>query len=85
MRNWLDGAHDTDKRRLLVALDAATRSVGFDVALSAADTLIQRGQHPDMAALGMLARRLAQGTEPAPANVDLSVYDTSTTRTGHSA
>lgn len=85
VRNWLDGAHDTDKRRLLVALDAATRSVGFDVALSAADTLIQRGQHPDMAALGMLARRLAQGTEPAPANVDLSVYDTFTTRTGQSA
>ena len=85
VRNWLDHAHDTDKRRLLAAMDAASRSVGFDVALSAADTLIQRGQHPDMAALGMLARRLAQGTEPAPANVDLSVYDTFTTGTGHSA
>jgi hypothetical protein len=45
----------------------------------AADTLIRRGDTPDMAALGMLARRLAHGTEPAAANVDLSVYDTFTT------
>ncbi len=32
-----------------------------------------------MAAVGMLARRLAHGAEPAAANVDLSVYDTFTT------
>ena len=32
-----------------------------------------------MAAPDMLARRLAHGTEPAAANVDLSVYDTFTT------
>lgn len=31
-----------------------------------------------MAALEMLDRRLAHGTEPAAANVDLSVYDTFT-------
>lgn len=34
---------------------------------------------PDMARLGMLARRLAKSTEPAAANVELSVYDTFTT------
>ena len=32
-----------------------------------------------MAMLGMLARRLADGTEPEATNVDLSVYDTFTT------
>ncbi len=58
---------------------AVTLRAGFDAAMAAADTLIRRGDTPDMAALGMLARRLAHGTEPAAANVDLSVYDTFTT------
>ncbi|WP_370304180.1 hypothetical protein, partial [Cryobacterium sp. TMS1-13-1] len=43
------------------------------------DILIQRGDAPDLAALGMLARRLADGTAPAADNVDLSVYDIFTT------
>ncbi|MCB5290792.1 hypothetical protein BJQ90_00209 [Arthrobacter sp. SO3] len=79
VRDWLDAATATDRRRLLNAVDAASGSAGFDAAVQAADTLILRGDAPDMAALGMLARRLAHGTEPAAANVDLSVYDTFTT------
>ncbi len=79
VRDWLDAAAPTDRRRLLNAVDAATGSAGFDAAMAAADTLIRRGDTPDTAALGMLARRLAHGTEPAAANVDLSVYDTFTT------
>lgn len=79
VRDWLDQATATDRRRLLNAVDAASGSAGFDAAMAAADTLIVRGDRPDMAMLGMLARRLADGTEPAGANVDLSVYDTFTT------
>lgn len=79
VRDWLDQATATDRRRLLNAVDAASGTTGFDVAIQAADTLIQRGDEPDMAMLGMLARRLADGTEPAAVNVDLSVYDTFTT------
>jgi len=79
VRDWIDAAAPTERRRLLNAVDAASGSAGFDAAMAAADTLIRRGDAPGMAALGMLARRLAHGTEPAAANVDLSVYDTFTT------
>ncbi len=79
VRDWLDKATATNRRRLLNAVNAASSAAGFDAAVAAADTLIQRGDEPDMAMLGMLARRLADGTEPVAANVDLSVYDTFTT------
>ena len=79
VRHWLDTATATDRRRLLSAVDAASGPAGFDAAIQAADTLIQRGDAPEIAALGMLARRLADGTTPAATNVDLSVYDTFTT------
>lgn len=79
VRDWMDKAGPTDRRRLLNAVDAAAGATGFTIAVQAADTLIQRGDTPDMAMLGMLARRLSDGTEPAAANVDLSVYDTFTT------
>jgi len=79
VRDWLDKATATGRRRLLNAVDAASGAAGFDAAVAAADTLIQRGDEPDMAMLGMLARRLADGTEPPAANVDLSIYDTFTT------
>ncbi|MFI8413687.1 IS21 family transposase [Paeniglutamicibacter gangotriensis] len=79
VRDWLDKAAATDRRRLFNAVDAASGTTGFNHAIQAADTLIQRGDEPDMAMLGMLARRLADGTEPPAANVDLSVYDTFTT------
>ena len=78
VRDWLDAAAATDRRRLFNAVDAASTAAGFDAAVAAADTLIQRGDAPEMAMLGMLARRLADGTEPSAANVDLSVYDTFT-------
>lgn len=78
VRDWLDAATATNRRRLFSAVDAASGTTGFDTAIQAADTLIQRGDEPDMAMLGMLARRLADGTEPPAANVDLSVYDTFT-------
>src|SRR5680860_764922 len=79
VRDWLDMATATNRRRLLNAVDAASGSAGFDAAIRAADLLIQRGDAPDMAALGMLARRLADGTTPTVENVDLSVYDIFTT------
>lgn len=79
VRDWLDRATATDRRRLLNSVDAASSVAGFDAAVAAADTLIQRGDAPDMAMVGMLARRLADGTEPEATNVDLSVYDTFTT------
>ncbi|NOJ61662.1 hypothetical protein [Arthrobacter sp. 260] len=59
VRDWRDRATATDRRRLLNAVDAASGSAGFDAAIQAADTLIRRGDQPDMAALGMIARRLA--------------------------
>ena len=58
---------------------ASAGAAGLDPAVQAADTLSGRWDRPDMAAVGMLARRLAHGTEPVAANVDLSVYDTFTT------
>lgn len=79
VRDWLDAATATDRRRLFNAVDAACESAGFEGAVQAADTLLQRGDAPDTAMLGMLARRLSDGTEPPAANVDLSVYDTFTT------
>ena len=79
VRDWLDTATATDRRRLFNAVDAASGVAGFDAAIQAADTLLERGDAPDMAMLGMLARRLAVGSEPAVVNVDLSVYDTFTT------
>ncbi|MFC5932205.1 IS21 family transposase [Cryobacterium melibiosiphilum] len=79
VRDWLDKATATNRRRLLSAVDAASGSAGFDAAITAADLLIQRGDIPEIAALGMLARRLAGGTSPAVENVDLSVYDIFTT------
>ena len=79
VRDWLDTATATNRRRLLSAVDAASGSAGFDAAITAADLLIQRGDTPEIAALGMLARRLADGTAPAVENVDLSVYDIFTT------
>jgi len=79
VRDWLDQASATDRRRLLSAVDAASGSAGFDAAIHAADTLIRRGDTPEMAAVGMLARRLADGSTPTVENVDLSVYDIFTT------
>lgn len=57
-------------------MDTATGSAGLGAVLEAAVTLIRQGAMPGPAALGMLARRLDQGAEPAVPGVDLGVYDT---------
>ncbi|MBB2891022.1 transposase [Flexivirga oryzae] len=79
VRDWLDTADTTDRRQLLAALHAAGTAAGYQHAITAADTLIRAGDDPGTAAIGMLARRLATGTEPAASTVDLHVYDTLTT------
>ena len=60
------------RRALMPAVNLTARR-------SIAELLIQRGDAPDTAALGVLGRRLADGTTPAAENVDLSVYDIFTT------
>lgn len=85
VRDWLDKATPTDRRRLLSGVEAAAGSAGFDAAVQAADTLIQRGDQPEPAALGMLARRLAQDAEPTAFTVNLSVYDTLISNSGQTA
>lgn len=75
VRDWLDTARSPDRRRLFNAVDAAAGSAGFDAAVQAAETLIRRGDAPDAAGLGMLARRIANGAEPDVSGVDLGVYD----------
>ncbi|WP_141990280.1 Mu transposase domain-containing protein [Rhodoglobus vestalii] len=49
VRDWLDQATATDRRRLFNAVDAASGSAGFDAAVHAADTLLRRGDAPDIA------------------------------------
>ena len=47
----------------------------FPNAIAACEQLIAVGQDPTGPGLGMLARRIAQDTEPSTPEVDLSVYD----------
>ena len=75
VRHWLDAASNQKRSRLLHHLDQAAAVTGFDTAVAAAQKLIDLGNDPASAGLGMLARRMAQGAEPDPATVDLSVYD----------
>ena len=75
VRDWLDTAQTEDRRRLLTALDKASEAAGFETAVQAAEQIIEQGDDPGHETLGMLARRLAEGTEPETGNVDLSVYD----------
>ncbi|TWP31978.1 IS21 family transposase [Leekyejoonella antrihumi] len=75
VRDWLDHAAAKDRRDMLAGLDAATGCAGFEHAVTAADTLIRRGDTPGTDAIGMLARRLAAGTEPVTGTVNLRVYD----------
>jgi len=80
VRDWLDQASAIDRRRLFTAVDNATEPTNFTTAIQAADILISAGDDPDTGMLSMLARRLAQGSEPAAMDVDLTIYDTLTTR-----
>ena len=75
VRHWLDAASNAKRSRLLHRIDQAALVTGFDTAIEAAQKLIQVGDDPAGPGLGMLARRMAQGAEPAPAVVDLGVYD----------
>ena len=75
VRHWLDAASNAKRSRLLHRIDQAALVTGFDTAIEAAQKLIQVGDDPAGPGLGMLARRMVQGAEPAPAVVDLGVYD----------
>lgn len=75
VRDWMDTAHTEDRRRLLTALDKASEAAGFETAIQAAGQIIEQGDDPGHETLSMLARRLAEGTEPETGDVDLSVYD----------
>lgn len=80
LRDWLDTAPTPDRRRLLVGLHQASDATNFETATKAATRLITIGDDPSTPALGMLARRMAQGAEPAGHVVNLDVYDQLTRR-----
>ncbi len=84
VRDYLDAATARDRRDMLAAIGAATGPAGFTNAIAAADTIIGRGDDPEPAAIGMLARRLAAGAEPATSTVNLAVYDGLARTTGQS-
>lgn len=75
VRDWMDSAGVQDRARLLSALDAASEATSFDTAVQAATQIIELGDDPGRAAVSMLARRLAEGTDPQPGVADLEVYD----------
>lgn len=75
VRDWLDTADAQDRRRLLGALDTASAATSFASAVQAATQLISQGDDPGQDMLGMLARRVEEGTDPQTGQVDLSVYD----------
>ena len=79
---WLDQARSTDRRDMLAAIHHAAKPAGLVNALAAAEIVIAGNQRPDTAAIGMLARRLAAGVEPATGIADLSVYDELVGNTG---
>ncbi|XKH55241.1 IS21 family transposase (plasmid) [Citricoccus nitrophenolicus] len=76
LRDWLDTADATHRRRVFTAVAATAVSAGFDAAVGAADALIRSGDDPAGPGLGMLARRVAQGEPVTVPEVDLRVYDT---------
>lgn len=75
VRDWLDAARLPERARLLTRLDHAAAATSFTTAVTAAMQLVNRGADPAGDGLGMLARRIHEGLEPAPAVVDLHVYD----------
>jgi hypothetical protein len=85
LRDWLDAAEAPDRARMLTSIHSTTGVAGFQATLSAAETLIRRGDDPGAPGLGMLARRLAQGEPVTAPEVDLSVYDTLVARLGQPA
>lgn len=75
VRAWLDHARIPERARLLARLDQATAATSFATAVTAATQLLDHGADPAGDGLGMLARRIHDNLEPAPAVVDLHVYD----------
>lgn len=75
VRGWLDQARNPDRARLFTRLDQTAHATTFTIAVAAATQLITAGDDPAGDGLGMLARRLHQGVEPATTAVDLHVYD----------
>ncbi|BAC18054.1 hypothetical protein HMPREF0290_0612 [Corynebacterium efficiens YS-314] len=75
VRDVLDAAAPTDRARLLAGIDQASTATSFTSAVDAAERLISLGQDPAGPGLGMLARRLAGGSQPVDTGVDLTVYD----------
>ena len=80
IRDWLDTAATSDRRRLFESLHEAAQATDFATATSAATQIITTGDDPGHGALGMLARRMAQGSEPTASVIDLGVYDQLTRR-----
>lgn len=80
LRDWLDTAPAADRRRLFEGLHHAAEATDFTTATTAATRLITTGDDPSQAGLGMLARRMIQGSEPETTVVNLSVYDQLTQR-----
>lgn len=76
LRDWLDTADGSHRRRVFTAVAATADSAGFEAAVAAADALIRSRDDPADPGLGMLARRIAQGEPPPVAGVDLGIYDT---------
>lgn len=75
VRDWLDHARTAERRQMLAAINQAVKPAGLGNALAAAEIVIGRGEPVEPAAVGMLARRLAAGAEPATGIADLAVYD----------
>src|SRR5699024_7144817 len=80
LRDWLDSAPARHRRRLFAGLHQAAEATDLVTAVTAATRLITTGDDPSQAGLGMLARRMAQGSEPAATVVNLGVYDQFTRR-----
>lgn len=75
VRDWIDSAESAERRRFFTALEEASCATEFATAVDAAEQLVTGGGDPSGPTLGMLARRIAQGTEFEAGIVDLSVYD----------
>lgn len=75
LRDWLDQAATSTRRQVLTDLHAAATTTSYDAAINAAVRLIAQGTPPAGPSLDMLAHRIWAGSEPAPAPVDLKVYD----------
>ncbi|QDY67370.1 IS21 family transposase [Glutamicibacter halophytocola] len=75
LKDWIDTADTADRRQFFTALDEASQAAGFLTALDAAEQLVVDGADPSNPSLGMLARRISQGSQFESGIVDLEVYD----------